>query len=385
MPSLASPTKNQGKEFGTKASSFADSQKIAKRKALEKKAHKKKIKLDDLLMFTQQLASMLEAGLPLVTCLEALQEQVTDPVFQVIIREVKLDVSAGTAFSEACDKYPNAFNKLFVAMTSAGEASGNLSGILMQTATYFEESVKLTKKIKGAMVYPTVVIIFAILLLNVILIFVIPVIGGMFEDFGSELPGPTLALMALSSFMRKYIFLILIAVYVIWKLIARFIKTPRGRVVKDTILTRLPLFGELIKKIAITRFTRTFAILLHSGVPILECLEIVSSASNNVFIERACSNVAKNVSQGGQISEVIAADPFFFGMIKHMILAGEKTGNVDGMLVKVSDFYDVEIENQVAALTSLIEPILIVALGGIIGAMVLAIFLPIFKMSTIVG
>lgn len=385
MPSLGTPTKAQGKQFGAKASNFADSQKIAKRKALEKKAHKKKIKLDDLLMFTQQLASMLEAGLPLVTCLEALQEQVSDPVFQVIIREVKLDVSAGTPFSEACDKYPNAFNKLFVAMTSAGEASGNLSGILMQTATYFEESVKLTKKIKGAMVYPTVVIIFAVLLLNVILIFVIPIIGKMFEDFGSELPGPTLALMALSNFMRKYIFLILIAVYILWKLTSKFVKTPKGRVVKDTVLTRMPIFGELIKKIAITRFTRTFAILLHSGVPILECLDIVSSASNNVFIERACGNVAKNVSQGGQISEVIAADPFFFGMIKHMILAGEQTGNVDGMLVKVSDFYDVEIENQVAALTSLIEPILIVALGTIIGGMVMAIFLPIFKMSTIVG
>lgn len=385
MPSLASPTKNQGKEFGTKASSFQDSQKIAKRKALEKKAHRKKIKLDELLLFTQQISSMLEAGLPLVTCLEALQEQVTDPVFQVIIRDVKLDVSAGTAFSEACAKYPNAFNKLFVAMTSAGEASGNLSGILTQTATYFEESVKLTKKIKSAMVYPTVVILFAIVLVNVILIFVIPVLSGMFKDFGAELPGPTKALIALSDFMKKYIFLILIALFVIWKVISRFVKTPKGRVVKDTIFTRVPIFGELVKKIAITRFTRTFAILLHSGVPILECLEIVSSASNNVFIERACGNVSKNVAQGGQISEVIAADPFFFGMIKHMILAGEQIGNVDGMLVKVSDYYDVEIENQVAALTSLIEPVLIVMLGVIIGGMVLALFLPIFKMSTIVG
>lgn len=385
MPSLASPTKNQGKEFGTKASTFLDSQKIAKRKALEKRAHKKRIKLDDLLMFTQQLASMLEAGLPLVTCLEALQEQVTEPVFQVIIREVKLDVSAGTPFSEACAKYPNAFNKLFVAMTSAGEASGNLSGILMQTASYFEESVKLTKKIKSAMVYPTVVILFAIVLVNVILIFVIPVLAQMFEDFDAELPAPTQALIGLSAFMKKYILLILIGVFIVWKILARFIKTPKGREVKDRILTRMPIFGDLIKKIAITRFTRTFAILLHSGVPILECLEIVASASNNTFIEKACNNVAKNVSQGGQISEVIAADPFFFGMIKHMILAGEQTGNVDGMLVKVSDYYDVEIQNQVAALTSLLEPVLIVVLGVIIGGMVMALFLPIFKMSTIIN
>jgi type IV pilus assembly protein PilC len=364
---------------------FAEGQRLAKRKAYEKQAKRKKINLSELMVFTQQLAAMLEAGLPLVSALEALEEQTENPVFSIIIGRVKNEVSAGRAFSEACTDYPRAFPNLFVSMCQAGEASGNLAEILDKTASYFEDTVKLLKQVKGALVYPAVVIGLAVVLVNVLLIFVIPVFAEMFNDFGAELPKPTQMLIALSDFLSsmKALYAIVAIGIAVW-LTGKFCKTPRGREVKDTVILRIPVVGELTRKVNLSRFCRTYAILMRSGVPILRTLEIVAAASNNVFVEGACKKVSRHISQGGQVSEIVAQDPFFPPMVKHMTRAGEQTGNVDGMLVKVADFYDAEVDTLVKALTSLMEPLLICFLGIVIGGIVMAMFLPIFQLSNVI-
>lgn len=360
-------------------------QALAKQKSLEKRSKKYKLPMEELAVFTQQLASLLTAGLPLVQCLEALQDQTEDPVFQIIIRDVRLDISTGNSFSDAVKKFPRSFNSLFISMVEAGEASGGLAEILGKVASYFEASVKLTKKVKSAMTYPIAVIGLAIALVNVLLIFVIPVFADMFSDFGAKLPAPTQFLIDLSDFLKANFFYLLIGCYAVFWVMKRFVATPKGRRVKDNFLVKAPIFGNLIHKIALSRFCRTYATLIRSGVPILRTLEIVSAASNNVQIEDACDDIAKHVSQGGQVSEVLAANEFFPPMMKHMVKAGESTGNVDGMMTKISDFYDVEVDATVASLTSLIEPLLIVFLGVVVGGIVMAMFLPIFQLGAVAG
>jgi len=374
-----------GSRGGKKKLTFAESQRLAKLKAYEKKAKRAGVKLEDLCVFTQQLSSMLEAGLPLVSALEALQDQTEDPVFQIIIRDVRNDIAGGTPFSEAVRKFPRAFPNLFISMVEAGEASGGLATILGKVAVYFEESVKLMKKVKKTMTYPTVVITLAIGLVQVLLIFVIPVFAGMFADFGQALPKPTQMLIDLSDFLKSYILVLIAGAVGSWYALKRFVATPRGRVVKDQFLFKLPVIGPLTQKIALSRFCRTYAILMRSGVPILRTLEIVSNASGNTFIEAAVKEITRHISQGGQLSEIIAEIPYFPPMIKHMAKAGEQTGNVDGMMNKISDFYDAEIETIVESLTSLMEPLLIVFLGTVIGGIVMAMFLPIFQMGQVVG
>jgi type IV pilus assembly protein PilC len=366
---------------GRKKVSFWESQRLAKVKQYEKQAKRKKINLSQLTVFTQQLSSMLEAGLPLVSALEALQDQTEDPVFQIIIRNVRHDVSGGTAFSEAVAKYPNAFPNLFTSMVEAGEASGGLASILGKVAIYFEDTVKLTKKVKSAMTYPIAVIALAVALVQVLLIFVIPVFAEMFSSFGKDLPKPTLILIATSNFLKSYIIYLIIGFIALWHAIKRIIKTPKGRRAKDVFFMKVPVLGDLLQKIALSRFCRTYAILLRSGVPILRTLEIVSRASGNTYIERSCKEISKNISQGGQLSETISEIPYFPPTVKHMARAGEQTGNVDGMMSKIADFYDAEIETTVDALTSLMEPALIVFLGIVIGSIVMAMFLPIFNLA----
>jgi type IV pilus assembly protein PilC len=360
-------------------------QALAKQKSLEKRAPKYKLPLEELAIFTQQLSSLLIAGLPLVQCLEALQDQTEDPVFQIIIRDVRLDISTGNSFSDAVKKFPRSFPNLFISMIEAGEASGGLAEILVKVAGYFEASVKLTKKVKSAMTYPIAVIALAVALVNVLLIFVIPVFADMFDDFGAKLPAPTQMLIDLSDFLKAWWWAIGLGCYAIYFILGKFVKTPKGRKAKDHFLVKAPIFGNLIHKIALSRFSRTYATLIRSGVPILRTLEIVSSASNNVQIEEACGEVARHVSQGGQVSEVLAANSFFPPMMKHMVKAGESTGNVDGMMTKISDFYDVEVDATVASLTSLIEPLLIVFLGVVVGGIVMAMFLPIFQLGAVAG
>ncbi|MFA6961255.1 MAG: type II secretion system F family protein [Opitutaceae bacterium] len=368
-----------------KKQGFLAAQALAKQKAFEKKSKKYKLPLGELALFTQQLSSLLNAGLPLVQCLEALQDQTEDPVFRIIIRDVRVDISAGNSFSSAVKKFPRSFNSLFISMIEAGEASGALAEILSKVAVYFESTVKLTKKVKSAMTYPIAVIGLAVALVNVLLIFVIPVFAAMFADFGAKLPAPTQMLIDLSNFMKAWWWAIGIGCYAVYFIGKKFVATPRGRRAKDIGLMRAPIFGGLIHKIALSRFCRTYATLMRSGVPILRTLEIVASASNKVQIEDACAEIAKHVSQGGQVSDVLAVNPFFPPMMKHMVKAGESTGNVDGMMNKIADFYDTESEATVASLTSLIEPMLIVFLGVVVGGIVMAMFLPIFQLGAVAG
>ena len=370
----------QKKGGGVKAA-----QALAKQKALEKKAKTYKLPLGELALFTQQIASLLSAGLPLVQCLEALQDQTEDPIFRIVIRDVRADISQGNSFSSAVRKFPRSFNTLFTSMVEAGEASGGLAEILMKVAGYFESTVKLTKKVKSAMTYPIAVIGLAVALVNVLLIFVIPVFAAMFADFGAKLPAPTQFLINLSNFMKAYWWAIALGCYAIYFLVSKFVATPNGRRTKDVFLVKAPIFGNLVHKIALSRFCRTYATLIRSGVPILRTLEIVSAASGKVQIEDACEEIAKHVSQGGQVSEVLASNAFFPPMMKHMVKAGESTGNVDGMMNKIADFYDVECEATVSALTSLIEPMLIVFLGVVVGGIVMAMFLPIFQLGAVAG
>jgi type IV pilus assembly protein PilC len=358
---------------------------LAKQKSLEKKAKNYNLPLGELAIFTQQIASLLTAGLPLVQCLEALQDQTEDQVFQVVIRDVRVDISSGTSFSAAVKKFPRSFNNLFISMVEAGEASGALAEILAKVAAYFESTVKLTKKVKSAMTYPIAVISLAVVLVNVLLIFVIPVFAAMFADFGAKLPAPTQLLIDSSNFMKYNFHWIVLGAIAAWWGLRKFIATPKGRRLKDQLLVRAPIFGNLIHKIALSRFCRTYATLIRSGVPILRTLEIVAGASGKVQIEDACAEISKHVSQGGQVSEVLAVNPFFPPMMKHMVKAGETTGNVDGMLNKTADFYDTECEATVASLTSLIEPLLIVFLGVIVGGIVVAMFLPIFQLGAVAG
>lgn len=378
MPTRPSPTP-------AKKTDFRAAQALAKQKAFEKKAKNYKLPLAELAIFTQQISSLLNAGLPLVQCLEALQDQTEDPVFRIIIRDVRLDISSGNSFSAAVKKFPRAFNSLFISMVEAGEASGALAEILGKVAVYFESSVKLTKKVKSAMTYPIAVIGLAVALVNVLLIFVIPVFAAMFADFGAKLPAPTQFLIDLSNFMKHNFHWIALGAWAIWWGTNKVISTPKGRRFKDEFLVKAPIFGNLIHKIALSRFCRTYATLIRSGVPILRTLEIVSGASGKVQVEDACEEIAKHVSQGGQVSEVLAVNPFFPPMMKHMVKAGETTGNVDGMMNKIADFYDTECEATVAALTSLIEPMLIVFLGVVVGGIVIAMFLPIFQLGAVAG
>lgn len=379
------PSTLSGSAPVAKKANLATSQALAKQKVYEKKAKNYKLPLGELAIFTQQLASLLGAGLPLVQCLEALQDQTEDPVFRVIIRDVRIEISQGSAFSHAVKLYPKAFNSLFISMVEAGEASGALAEILGKVAVYFESSVKLAKKVKSAMTYPIAVIGLAVALVNVLLIFVIPVFAAMFADFGANLPAPTQMLIDLSDFLKHNFFYLVVAAYGAYWLTGKFVATPRGRRLRDESLVKAPIFGNLIHKIALSRFCRTYATLIRSGVPILRTLEIVAAASNKVQVEDACAEIARHVSQGGQVSEVLGANPFFPPMMKHMVKAGESTGNVDGMMNKIADFYDTESEATVASLTSLIEPLLIVFLGVVVGGIVMAMFLPIFQLGAVAG
>ena len=379
------PAKSSSRGSAPAPAAAMTAQALAKQKAIEKKAKRYKLPLGELAIFTQQLSSLLVAGLPLVQCLEALQDQTEDPYFRVVIRDVRADISQGNSFSSAVKKFPQTFNNLFCSMVEAGEASGGLAEILGKVAGYFESTVKLTKKVKSAMTYPIAVIGLAIALVNVLLIFVIPVFAEMFAGFGQKLPAPTQFLIDVSNFMKAYWWAVGLGCYGLYWVTARFVATPNGRRAKDRFLVRAPIFGSLVHKITLSRFCRTYATLIRSGVPILRTLEIVSASSGKVQIEEACVAIAKHVSQGGQVSEVMAANEFFPPMMKHMVKAGESTGNVDGMMNKIADFYDTECEATVAALTSLIEPMLIVFLGVVVGGIVMAMFLPIFQMGAVAG
>jgi type IV pilus assembly protein PilC len=344
-----------------------------------------KVALADLVVFTRQLATMIDAGLAMVQSLQALAEQTTNKVMRDVIRDICTRVEGGDSFSEALQKHPKAFSRLYVCMVAAGEKGGLLAEILARLAVYLENAARLRKKVKSAMMYPTVVSIVAVLITIFLLIKVVPVFGEIFKSFGASLPAPTQFLIDLSHFVQKFIILILVggggAIYS-W---FYFIKTPAGRAFWDTYRIRLPIFGAIAHKICLARFTRTLASLVRSGVPILEVLQIVSQTVGNVVMEKAIKASALDIERGESISVALGKHPVFPVMIIRMVTAGEQTGKIDNMLERIADFLDDEIETTLSGLTALIEPILIVFLGVVVGGMVICMFLPIFKMPEIVS
>jgi type IV pilus assembly protein PilC len=344
-----------------------------------------RVALMDLVIFTRQLATMIDAGLAMVQSLQALAEQTTNKVMRDVIKDVCTRVEGGDSFSEALQKHPKVFNRMYVCMVAAGEKGGLLAEILARLATYLENTNRLRKKIKSAMMYPIVVTIVAILITIFLLVKVVPVFGEIFASFGADLPGPTLALVNLSNFVKRFLIPIIVAgggaVYA-W---FYFIKTPVGRQFWDARRIKLPIFGVIAHKICLARFTRTLASLIRSGVPILEVMQIVSQTVGNVIMEKAIKTAAVDIERGESISASLGKHAVFPSMIIRMITAGEQTGKIDNMLERVADFLDEEIETTLAGLTALIEPILIVFLGFVVGGMVICMFLPIFKMPEIVG
>lgn len=344
-----------------------------------------RVALQELVIFTRQLATMIDAGLAMVQSLQALAEQTTNKVMRDVIRDICTRVEGGDSFSEALQKHPKVFSRLYICMVAAGEKGGLLAEIMARLAVYLENTARLRKKVKSAMMYPTVVTVVAILITIFLLIKVVPVFGEIFSSFNAKLPGPTLFLVGLSEFVQKYFLLLLLVggggAYG-W---FYFIKTKPGREFWDRQRIKLPVFGVIAHKICLARFTRTLASLIRSGVPILEVLQIVSQTVGNVVMEKAIRTSALDIERGESISAAIGKHPIFPTMIVRMITAGEQTGKIDNMLERVSDFLDEEIETTLSGLTSLIEPILIVFLGVMVGGMVICMFLPIFKMADIVN
>jgi type IV pilus assembly protein PilC len=344
-----------------------------------------KVALQDLVVFTRQLATMIDAGLAMVQSLQALADQTPNKVMRDVIKDVCVRVESGDSFSEALGKHPKVFTRLYVAMVSAGEKGGLLAEILARLATYLENAARLRRKVKSAMMYPTVVTVVAIGITLFLLVKVIPVFGEIYSGFNAKLPTPTLMMIRLSEVVQSYILLILIGgaggVYGFM----HFIKTKRGRHMWDAYRIRMPIFGGMAHKICLARFTRTLASLIRSGVPILEVLQIVSQTVGNVVMEKAVRVAATDIERGESMTSALGKHPVFPIMIIRMISAGEQTGKVDNMLERISDFLDDEIETTLAGLTAMIEPLLIVVLGVVIGTMVVCMFLPIFKLSEIVS
>ncbi len=359
--------------------------------SIQEKAAKKgktaggKVPMMDLVMFTRQLATMIDAGLAMVQSLEALAEQTTSKVMRDVIKDVTARVEGGDSFSDALLRHPKVFNRLYVCMVAAGERGGLLSEILARLATYQENTARLRKKVKSAMMYPTAVVLVAIGITIFLLYKVIPVFGDLFKGFGKQLPAPTQFLITLSNFVQSYILLILgLGVGLVYGWMY-FIDTKFGREFWDSKRIKLPIFGVIAHKICLARFTRTLSSLVRSGVPILEVLQIVSQTVGNVVMERAIKVATTDIERGESLSVALAKHPVFPNMILRMVTAGEQTGKLDNMLERISDFLDDEIETTLSGLTSLIEPLLIVFLGVVVGGMVVAMFLPIFKMGDVVS
>ena len=344
-----------------------------------------KVTKKDLVIFTRQFSTMLDAGLPLVQGLTILAEQTDNKTFKNILKQVVNDVEGGLSLGEALGKRPKVFDDLFVNLVAAGEAGGILDSIFQRLATYIEKAEKLKSQIKGAMTYPLVVISIAILVIGVILIFVIPVFEDMFADFGSALPVPTQIVVNMSNFLGGNILYFIVAVFLISFLFKKYRNSRGGRKKTDALLLKLPVIGLILKKVAIARFTRTLGTMISSGVPILEALEIVARTSGNVVLEEVILKIRSSVSGGQTISEPLSESDMFPGMVVQMISVGEATGALDTMLEKIADFYDDEVDTAVAAMTSMLEPILMIFLGGSIGGLVVAMYLPIFKMAAAMG
>jgi type IV pilus assembly protein PilC len=343
-----------------------------------------RISTKELAVFTRQFATMINSGLPLMQCLDIQSQQVDSSSFKKVLWEVMEDVEGGSTLAEALRKHKSIFSDLYVNMVAAGESGGALDVVLGRLSTYLEKSAALARKIKGAMIYPSLIIGVSLLAIIVLLVFVIPVFATMFENFGGQLPLPTRIVLGLSTFVKKYLIFAVLGLVAAAFAIRYIRKSSNGKSVIDGIVLKLPIVGDLVRKQAIARFSRTLSTLLSSGVPILDALEITSKTSGNKIIEDSILSARVSISEGETIAEPLKQVGAFPPMVTQMIAIGEAAGNLDDMLNKVADFYDSEVDAAVENLTSAMEPIIIVVLGVFVGGMMVAMYLPIFKFVTLI-
>jgi len=344
-----------------------------------------KVQQSDIMLFARQFSTMIDAGLPIIQCLDILQSQQENPTFKKMIKEIKESVEGGATLADALKKYPKDFDDLFVNMIAAGEVGGILDNILSRLAAYMEKAAKLKARVKGAMTYPIITIIIAIIVVTVIMVFVIPVFTQMFSDFGGQLPLPTRVCVAMSNFVRDNILFIIGAVVGFVIGFKKLYATAKGRVVMDDFFLKLPVFGMLIRKVAVAKFTRTMSTMLTSGVAILGALDIVAKTAGNKTVEKAIYHVRSGITEGRTMADPLQETGVFPTMVCQMISVGESTGALDAMLGKIADFYDEEVDQAVENLTSMIEPFMMVFLGITIGGLVVSMYLPIFQMAGMVG
>jgi len=337
-----------------------------------------------LAVYTRQFSTMIDAGLPIVQCLTVLSEQSESKVLRPITAEIARDVEGGSTLAEAFGKYPRTFDELFINMLAVGEAAGVLDTVLQRLATYIEKAASLKRKVKSALVYPVTIISVAILVVIFMMTFVIPTFAKMFEGLGADLPLPTKIVVWMSNFTRRFILFILAGLIGFVFAIRAYYRTPQGSMVIDRLMLKVPIIGRLVQKVAVARFARTLGTLLSSGVPILEALRITARSAGNRVVEKTVMEARENVTAGRPLSEPLRVAPVFPVMVVHMISVGESTGALDQMLTKVADFYDDEVDTAVGTLMSLLEPVMIVILGVIIGGLVVALYLPIFKIVTLI-
>ncbi|MDX9745315.1 MAG: type II secretion system F family protein [Syntrophales bacterium] len=345
----------------------------------------KKVKEKDVVVFARIFSTMINAGLPLIQCLNLLAEQEKNKVFAKIILTIREDIEGGSTLYDALKKHPRVFDELFISLVAAGESGGILDVILLRLSNYMEKALKLKRKVKGAMTYPATVLLISVGVVSLLLLKVIPVFQKMFTDVGGELPRPTQILINASEFMQSNFLYMVIAVVILIFVFKQFYKTRKGRYLVDNFLLKSPVFGPLLRKVAVAKFTRTLATMMSSGVPILEGLTIVSKTAGNVIIERALINTRQSISEGKSIAEPLQESGVFPSMVVQMIAVGESTGALDAMLTKIADFYDDEVDVAVEAMTALLEPFMMVFLGGVVGGMIIAMYLPIFQMASVVG
>lgn len=343
------------------------------------------VSLDDLIIFSRQLATMVSAGLPLIESLDVLGEQLENPILRKVVVDVRKDVEAGSTFTNALEKHPKIFNQLYVSMVRAGEASGMLDSIMNQLAAYLEKAGSIARKVKSALVYPAVVSIIAILIIIFILVKVIPTFESIYRSFDAQLPAPTQIIVTISRALRKFWYLWIIAFVGLGYLFKRYINTPKGRWQFDTFKLNMPVFGDLFRKVAVAKFTRTLSTLVRSGVNILNALEIVAKTAGNVIVENAVNKTKNSIQQGETIAGPLAQTGVFPPMVTRMIDVGEKTGALEDMLNKIAEFYEDQVDAAVSALTSMLEPIMIAIMGVIVGGIVIAMYLPVFNMVNVVA
>jgi type IV pilus assembly protein PilC len=343
-----------------------------------------KVKDKQLAIYTRQFSTMVDAGLPIAQSLQILSEQSDSKVLRNVTKGIAGDVQAGATLAESFGKYPKTFDNLFVNMLAVGESGGVLDVVLQRLSVYIEKAARLKARVKSAMIYPITIIGVACLVIIFMMIFVLPTFANMFRSMGAELPLPTRIVMWMSDFTRKYILFILAGAAAGVYALKRYYQTDKGSTVIDTFALKVPVIGMLIRKVAVARFTRTLGTLISSGVPILEALLITARSAGNRVVERAVLQARQHVTAGGTLAEPLKSTPVFPPMVVHMISVGENTGALDAMLGKIADFYDDEVDAAVTALTSLLEPMMIVFLGVVVGGIVVAMYLPIFKLVTLV-